>query len=153
MQENRHDEVTVLVMAIDRLAEGQNKTNEKVDKLVESMGKQEVILEKLSNIKKEHSDSQKRVHSRIDTNEESIKALVTMQQDGSPFTKAFIARRDLEVKHYDMALAGFDTRITINAKALADLNAIPSRIVAKIIMVAIGALTVAWIGMPFVSGL
>lgn len=66
-------------MAVERLAEGQLKTNEKVDKLIESMGKQEVILEKLSNIEKHHADSNKRVHKRIDDVEENIKAIKEIQ--------------------------------------------------------------------------
>ena len=51
--EHSENDISILVMAVERLAEAQSKTNDKVDKLIESMGKQEVILEKLANIEKQ----------------------------------------------------------------------------------------------------
>lgn len=92
------NEIAVLVIDVERIAESLIKTNEKVDKLVDSMNKQEVILEKLANIEKNQAESNKRIHKRIDKNEEDIKAILTTQSsEGCP------AFRETKA-HYDEVL-------------------------------------------------
>lgn len=59
-------EIVLLVKAVEGLAVAQANTNAKVDKLVESMGKQEAIIEKLANVEKTSMDSNRRVHKRLD---------------------------------------------------------------------------------------
>lgn len=94
------NDISVLVMAVERLAESQLDTNRKVDKLIESMGKQEVILEKLANIEKAHTDSIKRVYHVIDDIKDRVTNIEHTQHDGgcSSFQK-FVTGHDNELKH------------------------------------------------------
>lgn len=64
------DVVQLMLSSIDKLAVSHHKTNEKVDKLIEAMGKQEVILEKMSNIEKSHAETTQRIYKVIDSNAE-----------------------------------------------------------------------------------
>ena len=92
--------ISVLVMAIERLAEGQADTNKKVDKLIESMGKQEVILEKLANIEKAHADSVKRIYHVIDEVKDRVLKIEDKQlTNGCSVLQKFIAGHDNELKH------------------------------------------------------
>ena len=73
MPEEQKNSITLLVMGIERIAEAQSKTNDKVDNLIISSSKVEVILEKLTNVEKQNASFNKVIHHRID---EAIKARV-----------------------------------------------------------------------------
>ena len=148
---NDSNEISVLVMAIERLSENQSQTNEKVDKLIESMGKQEVILEKLSNIEKNHTESNKRVHKRVDDVEDNIKQIFGKHNTGCNALNNFIIKRELELKHYDEVIDSNIARIKANEDALKELKSIPNKILMRVVLVAAGALTAGWIGMLFLD--
>lgn len=73
----KHDfAIEQLTMTIKDLANNAKETNNKLGKIIESMGKQEVILEKLANIDASTKESFSRVHSRIDDNHNRIKEAI-----------------------------------------------------------------------------
>ena len=145
------NEISVLVMAIERLSEGQAQTNEKVDKLIESMGKQEVILEKLANIEKSHAESQKRVHKRRDAIEEDVKDIRKHHVTGCTALNSFIARREVELKGYDHTIAEMESKIGANSKLLKEMKDIPNKIMLRVLMVAVSAVTAGLVGMFFID--
>lgn len=118
------NDISVLVMAVERLAEAQAKTNDKVDKLIESMGKQEVILEKLANIEKQHNDAMKRVYNQMDTHVNERKEATErlskkldilesyMLHDGCPAHKSFKIGYDMTKERLDTTTANHETRIS-----------------------------------------
>lgn len=55
-----------MVSSIERLADTAEKTNDKLDHLVEAAGQTSVILERISNIDSNNRDSVNRIHRRID---------------------------------------------------------------------------------------
>lgn len=63
----RHD-VAIENMAgsIDRLANAVEKSEDKMDKIIDSLSQNGVILEKLANIDSSNKDSINRIHKRID---------------------------------------------------------------------------------------
>jgi len=61
-----HDQaLKTVAKAIDTLAEEAKQSNMKLDSIVVSMSKQELILEKITNIENRTKDSFNRVHARI----------------------------------------------------------------------------------------
>lgn len=63
----RHDEAIVHVTnSIERLATAVEKTDDKMDKVIEALGQNAVILEKIANIDSSNKDSVNRLHRRID---------------------------------------------------------------------------------------
>lgn len=62
-----------MAKAIHELAETSKDSNIKLGEIAKSMGKQEVILEKLTNLEGNTKDSINRVHKRIDDLEEGLK--------------------------------------------------------------------------------
>ena len=92
--------ISVLVMSIERLAEGQADTNKKVDKLIESMGKQEVILEKLAHIERAHADSVKRIYLVIDEVKDRVLKIEDKHLTNGCFgLQKFITGHDNELRH------------------------------------------------------
>lgn len=61
--------------AITSIAENSKETNIKLEVLALSMSKQELILEKISNIDDKFENRNKAIHKRIDSNESGIKSL------------------------------------------------------------------------------
>jgi uncharacterized protein YutD len=62
-----HDQaIKSVAKAIDTLTEEAKTSNVKLDSIVTSMGKQELILEKITNIETRTKDSFNRVHSKIE---------------------------------------------------------------------------------------
>lgn len=91
------DVVQVLMQSIDKLATSHEKTNDKVDKLIEAMSKQDVILERLANIESRHSDSINRVHKAVDTKDSLMGARVTsLELLCSTNTEELLRRKSLE---------------------------------------------------------
>ena len=128
------DSISVLVMAVERLAESQLDTNKKVDKLIESMGKQEVILEKLSNIEKAHIDSVKRIYHVIDDVKERVVAIEHKQINGGCQSfRTFQSSHDNELKH------NLD-KIAIFEKFMKDTKDKPIKMMDKVWMALLGAL-------------
>ena len=128
------DSISVLVMAVERLAESQLDTNKKVDKLIESMGKQEVILEKLSNIEKAHIDSVKRIYHVIDDVKERVVAIEHKQINGGCQTfRTFQSSHDNELKHNLEKIDTFE-------EFMKDTKDRPIKIIDKVWMALLGAM-------------
>jgi len=69
----RHDEaINHVTSSIDRLATAVEKTDDKMDKVIEALSQNAVILEKIANIDSSNKDSVNRLHKRIDAVEASI---------------------------------------------------------------------------------
>ena len=63
----RHDEaINHVTQSIERLATAVEKTDDKMDKVIEALGQNAVILEKISSIDSSNKDSVNRLHKRID---------------------------------------------------------------------------------------
>lgn len=133
--------ISVLVMAIERLAEGQADTNKKVDKLIESMGKQEVILEKLANIEKAHADSVKRIYHVIDEVKDRVLKVEDKQlTNGCSVLQKFITGHDNELKHnLEKIQKCEDFKKTVETE-LNDIKMKPLKAMDKVWMALLGAL-------------
>jgi chromosome segregation ATPase len=59
-------EISYIKKALDELVEQNKKQNEQLAKISESIAKQEIILEKISNLEEKYQEGLKRVHKRID---------------------------------------------------------------------------------------
>lgn len=128
------DSISVLVMAVERLAESQLDTNKKVDKLIESMGKQEVILEKLANIEKSTADSMKRVYHVIDDVKERVVAIENKQINGGCQSfRTFQSSHDNELKHNLEKIEVFE-------EFMKDIKDKPIKMMDKVWMALLGAL-------------
>ena len=96
------DVIQLMLASIDKLAQSHDKTNDKVDKLIEAMSKQEVILEKIANVEKSHRDSTNRVHARIDDSTKRIDSLEAKCEENSSTIarreQAYTRLRDVEEK-------------------------------------------------------
>jgi hypothetical protein len=69
----RHDEaINHVTTSIERLANAVEKTDDKMDKVIEALGQNAVILEKIANIDSSNKDSVNRLHKRIDDVEKAI---------------------------------------------------------------------------------
>ena len=141
MAETANNNIAVLVMAIERLAEGQSDTNKKVDKLIESMGKQEVILERLANIEKTHSDSVKRIYHVIDEVKDKVFKIEDRQlTNGCPVLQKFITGHDNELKHnLEKIQKCEDFKKTVEIE-LNDIKMKPLKSIDKFYMALLGAL-------------
>lgn len=133
--------ISVLVMAIERLAEGQADTNKKVDKLIESMGKQEVILEKLANIEKAHADSVKRIYHVIDEVKDRVLKIEDKQlTNGCSVLQKFITGHDNELKHnLEKIQKCEDFKKTVEIE-LNDIKMKPLKAMDKVWMAILGAI-------------
>lgn len=128
------DSISVLVIAVERLAESQLDTNKKVDKLIESMGKQEVILEKLANIEKSTADSMKRVYHVIDDVKERVVAIENKQINGGCQSfRTFQSLHDNELKHNLEKIDTFE-------EFMKDTKDKPIKIIDKVWMALLGAM-------------
>ena len=71
----RHDEaISHVSKSIERLADAVEKTDDKMDKVIEALSQNAVILEKIANVDASNKDSVNRLHKRIDSVEEWVKA-------------------------------------------------------------------------------
>ena len=69
----KHDlEISYMKKSLDELVEYSKETTKQLQKIGESIAKQEVILEKISNIEASHKESVKRLHDRVDLVEKSV---------------------------------------------------------------------------------
>lgn len=133
--------ISVLVMAIERLAEGQADTNKKVDKLIESMGKQEVILEKLANIEKAHADSVKRIYHVIDEVKDRVLKIEDKQLTNGCFVlQKFITGHDNELKHNLEKIQKCDDFKKTVETELNDIKMKPLKAMDKVWMAILGAI-------------
>jgi len=138
------DRISLLVVAVESLKATHEKTIDKVDLLVISMGKQEVILEKLANIEARQAESSRQIHHRINQREEEIEKI---KEDGCHYGHSYVNRREVELKRYENIIDDFEIRITSNSKLLAEIKDIPNKIVMRVLMIAISALTAGAIGL------
>jgi len=79
---HEHLEITTLVLVVQKLAESQTELNSDLKELntdmkdlVKSMGKQELILEKLANLEINSKESLNRIHKRVDKVEAEIEKI------------------------------------------------------------------------------
>ena len=71
----RHDAtINHVVESVDRLTKVSERQSAKIDDVIEAIGQNAVILEKLANIDTNNKDSINRVHKRIDESFEMIQA-------------------------------------------------------------------------------
>jgi tetrahydromethanopterin S-methyltransferase subunit G len=69
----RHDEaIDHVSKSIERLASAVEKTDDKMDKVIDALSQNAVILERISNIDSSNKDSVNRLHKRIDDIEKTI---------------------------------------------------------------------------------
>jgi predicted nuclease with TOPRIM domain len=64
--EKQELEIVYIKKTLDKLVEQNERQNEQLTKISESIAKQEVILEKISNLEEKYQDGIKRIHKRID---------------------------------------------------------------------------------------
>jgi chromosome segregation ATPase len=64
--EKQELEITYIKKTLDDIANENKKQSEQLSKIGESIQKQEIILEKISNLEDKYQDGSKRVHRRID---------------------------------------------------------------------------------------
>ena len=141
MAETANNNIAVLIMAVERLAESQSDTNKKVDKLIESMGKQEVILEKLANIEKTHSDSVKRIYYAIDDVKERVDKIEKTQIiGGCQSFKTFASEYDNELKHSLEKIQKCEDFKTKIENEIIDIKMKPLKSIDKFYMALLGAL-------------
>jgi prefoldin subunit 5 len=69
----RHDEaIDHVSKSIERLASAVEKTDDKMDKVIDALSQNAVILERIANIDSSNKDSVNRLHKRIDDVEKAI---------------------------------------------------------------------------------
>jgi hypothetical protein len=69
----RHDEaINHVSISIERLAAAVEKTDDKMDKVIDALGQNAMILERIANIDSSNKDSVNRLHKRIDDVEKAI---------------------------------------------------------------------------------
>jgi len=69
----RHDEaINHVSNSIERLASAVEKTDDKMDKVIDALSQNAVILERIANIDSSNKDSVNRLHKRIDDVEKAI---------------------------------------------------------------------------------
>jgi tetrahydromethanopterin S-methyltransferase subunit G len=69
----RHDEaIDHVSKSIERLASAVEKTDDKMDKVIDALSQNAVILERIANIDSSNKDSVNRLHKRIDDIEKTI---------------------------------------------------------------------------------
>ena len=133
--------ISGLVLAIERLAEGQADTNKKVDKLVESMGKQEVILEKLANIERAHADSVKRIYLVIDEVKDRVLKIEDKHLTNGCFgLQRFITSHDNELRHNLEKLQECEEFKKTVETELNDIKMKPLKAMDKVWMAILGAI-------------
>ena len=64
--EKQEIEITYIKKTLDELVEQNKRQNEQLTKISESIAKQEIILEKISDLEEKYQEGLKRVHKRID---------------------------------------------------------------------------------------
>jgi len=96
METSTGTDTTVIIMALERLAESHSQTQEELKEYrkehreeMKSMRKDVnnvgLLLEKLANIEKNQSDSQKRIHQRINDQDKRVESILNTQRgDGCP---------------------------------------------------------------------
>lgn len=90
-----HDQaIKSVAKAIDTLTDEAKSSNKKLDSIVTSMGKQELILEKITNIENRTKDSFNRVHTKIEDVKKVQEVGCTPLQLSQQATKGTNARLD-----------------------------------------------------------
>ena len=117
-----YDGESLIATAIERLNENmmrmderQQKYQEKTDTKLDKMGE---VLGKLVYIDTEVKEANKRVHHRIDEVEKRVeKVEVNQREEGCPVHKQFIAQRNEQVTRFKEVAESLDTRLkTIETK-------------------------------------
>jgi len=121
------------------LVEESKASNTKLDKVVESMSKQELILEKLTNLEGNTKDSINRVHKRVDEIEDSLNEYKS-RGDGKGCQSLQIA-----VKEREILTTSLEGNIKSNQHRLDKLDGTVTWIARSII----GTLATGMIGLLF----
>ena len=117
-----YDGESLIATAIERLNENmmrmderQQKYQEKTDSKLDKMGE---VLGKLVYIDTEVKESSKRIHHRIDEVEKRVaKVEVNQHEEGCPVHKQFISQRNEQVTRFKEVAESLDTRLkTIETK-------------------------------------
>jgi hypothetical protein len=151
----KHDPISMLYAALQRMEEKAEKTNEalfakidktndKVDKLSEIVSQQAILFEKFATMEANHKSSINRIHSRIDKHEqEEAKRLDDLSKnvkvledyaihDGCPAHKSFLASRDLQDKKWHETADSISNRVNDIDKRLKEVEDAPVKIVKTI---------------------
>ena len=111
-----YDSESLIATALERLNENmirmderwtkyQEKTDAKLDKMSEVLGK-------LVYIDTEVKESSKRIHNRIDEIEKRVeKVEINQHEEGCPVHKQFITQRNEQVVHFKKVSEDLDTRL------------------------------------------
>jgi chromosome segregation ATPase len=151
----KHDPISMLYAALQRMEERAEKTNEvlfakldktndKVDKLSEIVSQQALLFERLTTIETNHKDSIKRMYREHEKNqadnerrfkaiEEHAKVLEDyMTHDGCPAHKSFLASRDFQVKKWHETVDSISNRVSDIDKRLEEVEDAPVKIVKTV---------------------
>ena len=79
--EKQELEISYIKKTLDELVEQNKKQNEQLIKISESIQKQEIIIEKISNLEDKYQEGIKRVHKRIDEELERCKEKTSFLKD------------------------------------------------------------------------
>lgn len=106
-----HDrEIGKLFVVTERLAEGQDKMNDKMDKLVDNTNKYDVLMAQLVETTKHFQESMGRAYKRIESIENR------QNTTGCPVVQKYFEERKYILKNYDRQIDDFkETFKEINA--------------------------------------
>ena len=140
-----YDGESLIATALERLNENmirmderwtkyQEKTDAKLDKMSEVLGK-------LVYIDTEVKESSKRIHHRIDEIEKRVKKVeVNQYEEGCPVHKQFIAQRNEQVTRFKEVAENLDTRLkTIEGKGSKRWEVAVNKLIEWAILFVIGA--------------
>ena len=141
-----YDGESLIATAIERLNENmmrmderQQKYQEKTDIKLDKMGE---VLGKLVYIDTEVKESSKRIHHRIDEVEKRVeKVEVNQYEEGCPVHKQFIAQRNEQVTRFKEVAESLDTRLkTIETKGSKRWEAVVIKLLEYGILFAIASI-------------
>ena len=140
-----YDGESLIATAIERLNENmmrmderQQKYQEKTDSKLDKMGE---VLGKLVYIDTEVKESSKRIHHRIDEVEKRVaKVEVNQHEEGCPVHKQFISQRNEQVTRFKEVAENLDTRLkTIEGKGSKRWEVAVNKLIEWAILFVIGA--------------
>lgn len=108
------DEYSVVAVAIQKMDTKLEKLAEDVFDVRVILGKQEVILEKITNLELSQTENNKRIHHRIDEVENKVNSMNEFHfEEGCPVHQKFVAKRDEYVRHIETRANNFEERLKV----------------------------------------
>lgn len=160
----KHDPISVLFQAVERLHADQREANtaihNKIDKLSEIVSQQALLFERLAAIETSHKDSIKRMYREHEKNqadnerrfkaiEEHTKVLEdSMTHDGCPAHKSFQAMQNQQVEKFTDTAKRFENAIDSLDARIAKIENAPTIALGKVgnaILAVLGTGLGAWI--------